>query len=75
VLRALSVSIYGLIETTLLGVGMVVYTYNPSYSGPEIRMTVVGGQPSKKISETPISTNKLSVMVSVYNSSYAGGCR
>jgi hypothetical protein len=37
--------------------------------------TTVRGQSEQQVSETPISTNKPGMVVHIYNSNYAGGCR
>jgi hypothetical protein len=40
---------------------------------PEIWRIVVQGQPGKKVSKNPISTNNLVVVVLTHNINYAGG--
>jgi hypothetical protein len=41
----------------------------------EIRRIAVQGQPGQRVSETPISTEKLNVLINFYNPSYMGGIR
>jgi hypothetical protein len=47
---------------------------NPDTQEVEIRRTLLfKASPSKKVSETPISTNELGVMVCACHPSYSGG--
>jgi hypothetical protein len=52
-----------MISKTHLGSGTVAHTYNSSYSEVEIRRIMVGGQLSKNVMETPISTKQLDMVV------------
>jgi hypothetical protein len=51
---------------------MVVYFYNPSYSGSRDRRIVFQDQPGKKLAR-PCLENKLGMVVHAYNPSYTGG--
>jgi hypothetical protein len=44
---------------------MVVHAYNPSYSRSRDWEIMVRGQPGQKVSETPISTNKLGMVIHI----------
>jgi hypothetical protein len=52
---------------------VVAHGYNLSYLEVEIRRIEVQGEPQKKISETPISTKKMRVVIRICHASYMGG--